>query len=151
MSADFPVLTALLSSAGLKLVDVGGRGSPFPPFMILAPLADLFVVEPDRVEADRLEQQLPGQTAVAWRSVTVLREAIAAQRGEAPLFLTTAPGMSSLLEPDPAVTGRYYLRRKFDVVQAVSYVSREVGSKARRRGIHDDVLSVSYADRRQLE
>ena len=106
-SDDFPVLTALFSSAGLKLVDVDGRGSAFPPFMILAPLADLFVVEPDRVETDRLEQQLPGQ--LAWRSITVLREAIAADRGEKRLFLTAAPGMSSLLEPDPSVTSRYYL------------------------------------------
>ena len=41
------------------------------------------------------------------------------------------------------------LSAEFD--QAVRYVSRDVVNKARRHGIHDDVLSASHADRRQLE
>ena len=99
---DYPVLTELLHDAGIKLVDIGGRGSAFATFIPLAPLADYYVSEPDYAEAQRLKQQLP--LKAPWRSVTVLSEAVASVRGHAPLYLTSELGMSSLLKPNLEVT-----------------------------------------------
>jgi len=109
-----PALTSLLSAAGLKLVDIGGRRSSFPELVTLAPFADYYVSEPDPVEAAHLSEHLARD--LPWRSVTVMADAIGSRRGPATLYVTREPGMSSLLEPDVQVTRRFYLSDRFDVV-----------------------------------
>jgi FkbM family methyltransferase len=108
-----PTLTSLLQGADVKLVEIGGRGSTFPDLVTLAPFAHYYVSEPDASEAARLADHLNG---IGWRSVTVLTDAIGLACGDATLFHTAEPGMSSLLEPDPEVARRFYLRDKFRVV-----------------------------------
>lgn len=109
-----PALTSLLNAAGLKLVDIGGRRSSFPELVTLAPFADYYISEPDPAEAAHLSVHLTRD--LPWRSVTVMAEAMGSRRGPATLYVTREPGMSSLLEPDPQVTRRFYLGDRFDVV-----------------------------------
>ena len=111
--ARFPVLAALFDRADLAFVDVGGRGSGLKNLLSLAPYASYFVSEPDTAEARRLAEVLPAEQS--WRRVTVFAEALASRRGDATLRLTAKAGLSSLLEPDPEVTGRYFNGSKFTV------------------------------------
>src|SRR6185369_15466582 len=106
------VLSALLEESGLKIVDIGGRGKAIGSN--LATFSEYFVSEPEAEEADRLRHTLPLEAP--WRRVIVMPEAIAARIGEAHLYLTHEPGMSSLLEPDPKETSRLYLHDSFSVV-----------------------------------
>jgi len=115
---DLPVLAALLGDAGLKFVDIGGRDAAFQGLVPLASLAHYYVSEPDVAEAKRLRELLPRVTP--WRSVTVIDRAMASRPGEASLHLTSSPGMSSLLEPNPEVTRRYCLAHKYGVQSVVN-------------------------------
>jgi FkbM family methyltransferase len=130
-----PTLAPILAGADLKLVDIGGRGSALPQLLPLAPFASYFACEPDREEAERLKEQLPKE--VAWRSVTVMTEAIASREGDAPLYLTAAPGMSSLLEPDPIVAGRFSLEGKFKVERTTTVPTIPLDTAASRYGFED--------------
>ena len=132
---DVPVLAALLAAAGLKFVDVGGRGSAFGALLPLAPFADYYVSEPDAAEAERLQRQLP--LDAPWRSVTVLSAAVGSRQGEARLHLTLKPGMSSLLEPDPEVTRRFFTEGVFRVVDAVTVPVVPLDTAASRYGFTD--------------
>ena len=132
---DYPALAALLRDAAIKLVDVGGRGSAFAPLLPLAACADYYVSEPDRIEAERLKRQLPLEAP--WRTVTVLTEAIASRVGEAQLYLTSPPGMSSLLEPNPEVTKRFYLEEKFRVVETMTVPTIPLDEAASHYGFAD--------------
>ena len=116
---DLPVLTRVLSEADLKFVDIGGRGAAFPPLLPFARFARYYVFEPDVPEAARLEEEFA--LTQTWRSVVVIAEAVGRARGTASLYLTENPGMSSLLEPDPAVVRRLCVWRKFRV-ESVSQV-----------------------------
>ena len=130
-----PTLSGLLGEVGLKFVDIGGRGSAFAPLVPLAPLADYFVSEPDQDEADRLTQQLPLEAP--WRSVRVFAQAIASTGRDAPLFLTAKPGMSSLLEPDPRVAGRFYSHSTFKVVRTTRVPTVPLDDAASEYGFSD--------------
>lgn len=110
----YPVLSELLTGADLKLVDIGGRGEAFAGAATLARFAHYYVSEPDTAEAARLAEALSKETP--WRGLTVFVEAIALQGGAATLRLTREPGMSSLLEPDARVAGRYWIAHKFELV-----------------------------------
>jgi FkbM family methyltransferase len=108
-----PVVSGLLERAGLKFVDIGGRGSGLKNLLSLARYAHYYVSEPDAAEAGRLGDTLPAEQP--WQATTIFGDAIASRRGEAQLYVTREPGMSSLLEPDSAVTGRYFQANKFEV------------------------------------
>jgi FkbM family methyltransferase len=129
------VLTEWLGRVGLTFVDIGGRGAAFPPLASLAPFADYFVSEPDAAEAARLSDTLVGQSD--WRTVTVLNEAMASQSGDATLWITEQPGMSSLLEPDPRVTSRFYLGPKFAVANKQMVPTTSLDAAAKRYGFED--------------
>jgi len=133
--AECTVLSSLLGGAGIKLVDIGGRGSALSALAPLASFADYYASEPDRAEAERLTRQLPLEAP--WRTVTVLSEAIASRRGEAQLYLTNQPGMSSLLEPDPAVTGHFYLSGKFEVMGTTTVPTVPLDEAASHYGFAD--------------
>ena len=129
---DLPVISALLQDADLTLVDIGGRGSAFYPFMTLAPFAHYVVSEPDAGEAARLRDQLP--RAAPWRMVTVMTEAIASRRGIADLHVASEPGMSSLLEPDQKVTARFHLASKFKIESVVEVPTLPLDDAAAQYG-----------------
>lgn len=107
-----PTLQCLFMEADLKFVDIGARGSAVPQLMPLAPFAHYYAFEPDPSEAERLAALLPER----WRGVTVVPIAIGSLEGEATLFVTRAPGLSSLLCPDVSVTGRFFKGNEFEVV-----------------------------------
>jgi FkbM family methyltransferase len=134
-AAKFPVMNALLDEAGMKLVDIGGRGSALPALLCLAPFSGYYVSEPDRQEAERLQQHLP--LRAPWRAVTVFREAIASRHGEATLYVTAEPGMSSLLEPDVQVTRRFYLGNKFTVESTINVPTVSLDEAAAQYGFGD--------------
>ena len=108
-----PALFAYLSRAGITLVDVGGRGGAVGQLHSIAEIARYVTCEPDPEEARRLAETLP--TEQPWRAVTVVPEGIASRTGTATLYLTDRAGMSSLLEPNDAITQRFYLHQKYRV------------------------------------
>ena len=130
-----PALTSLLSAAGLKLVDIGGRRSSFPELVTLAPFADYYISEPDSAEAAHLSEHLTRD--LSWRSVTVIGEAIGSRRGPGTLYVTRQPGMSSLLEPDPGVTRRFYLGDRFEVVSTTTVPVLPLDDAAERYAFTD--------------
>lgn len=134
-SNDLPVLTRLLSEADLKFVDVGGRGDAFPPFLPFAHLARYYVFEPEVTEAARLEEEFAQEQT--WRSVVVMAEAVGRSRGLANLYVTENPGMSSLLEPDPAVVRRLCVWRKFGVQSVLQVPVVPLDEAAERHGFLD--------------
>jgi FkbM family methyltransferase len=134
-AAKFPILNALLDEAGIKLVDIGGRGSAMPAVLCLASFAGYYVSEPDREEAERLRQHLA--LRAPWRTLTVFPDAIASRRGEATLYVTAEPGMSSLLEPDVHITRRFYLGNKFNVEATVTVPTVPLDEAAAQYGFSD--------------
>lgn len=138
LSDRYPVLRELLTEAAPTLVDVGGRGEAFTPLRPLAPFSRYVVSEPDEVEARRLAEALP--QAWPWRGVEVITEAIASTRGPVTLRITATPGMSSLLEPDPAVTGRFYLGHKFAVRSEITVPAIPLDDAAAQHGFEDAVF-----------
>jgi FkbM family methyltransferase len=132
---DLPVLTRWLEAAALSFVDIGGRGRAFDGVVPLARFARYYVSEPDQREADRLREELPRQAP--WQGVTIINEAIASRPGPADLYLTSSPGMSSLLEPDADVAARFYLAGKFAVESVVSVPTVTLDAAAERYGFAD--------------
>lgn len=133
--AGLPVLSGLMERAGLKLVDIGGRGGGFKSLFTLGPYAHYYVSEPDAGEAARLAEVLPADSR--WRDVTVFSEAIASWRGDAKLHITRHPGMSSLLEPDPEVTAPFFNLRKYDVERIETVSTIPLDEAAERHGFTD--------------
>jgi FkbM family methyltransferase len=133
-----PALRALLEPDGFRVVDVGGRGSALPAIAPFAPLAHYYSFEPDADEADRLRTSLPAETA--WRSVTVVPAALAETEGTAHLHLTERAGMSSLLDPNPEVAGRFYESRAFAVRATVEVPTLGLDAAAARYGFTDAAL-----------
>jgi FkbM family methyltransferase len=114
---ELPTLAPALAHVGLTLVDVGGRGDAVPELVALAPFAHHVVCEPDAQEAERLAEQLRGSP---WRRATVIREALAAAEGQATLFLTREPGLSSLLRPRADTVARLPFADRFEVASTVN-------------------------------
>ena len=131
----YPALSAVLAGADLKFVDIGGRGEAFPGLPALAEFSGYYVSEPDTAEASRLREQLP--LAANWRSVTVFSDAIAARHGDSTLYVTRRPGMSSLLEPDPAVAGQFYLADAYEVVDEIQVPTMTLDAAATRYGFEN--------------
>ena len=131
----YSALSAVLADAGLKFVDVGGRGEAFPGIVTLAEFAHYYVSEPDGAEAARLRERLP--LAANWRGVTVFTDAIAARPGTALLHVTQRPGMSSLLEPDASVADQFYLGEAYAVVNKVPVSTITLDAAAARYEFED--------------
>jgi FkbM family methyltransferase len=129
-----PVLVSLLQDADLQFVDIGARGRPRPELVALAPYARLVAIEPDEEEARRLADT---QNDGSWRAHTVVQAAIGRRVGEATLHKTASPGMSSLLEPDPAVYTRFVNADAFEVVGSASVRTVPLDLAARQYGFED--------------
>lgn len=130
-----PALRTLFEAARIQVVDLGARGTAYGPLTALAPFTHYVACEPDAPEAERIQRELTEQAH--WRAVTVMTEAIAAERGSATLFITNEPGMSSLLEPDPLVAGKFYLARKFRVASTATVPTLPLDEAAARYGFED--------------
>jgi FkbM family methyltransferase len=130
-----PVLSALLDRAALGFVDIGGRGAGFKNLFMLAPYAHYFVCEPESAEASRLREILP--TEGRWRAVTVFGDAIASRRGEAALYITRRPGMSSLLQCDAEVTAPFFNLDRYDVERIETVSTIPLDEAAERHGFTD--------------
>lgn len=129
-----PALVALLERTPLTFVDVGGRGSSLTQLWSLARMARYVTCEPDRSEVAGLTARLSDE---GWRAVTVVPEALASRPGETTLYLTNRPGMSSLLEPDPAVCRRFPMGGNFDVTGTVVVPAVPLDVAASRDGFAD--------------
>jgi FkbM family methyltransferase len=129
---DLPALTALFQAAGFTLVDIGGRRAPVRDLRMLSPFSHYVTCEPDQEEADRL-----AEGSSTWRKLTVVGEAIAANAGEAVLYITRKPGMSSLLEPDPAVAQQFCIAGTFNVERTVTVPTLPLDTAAIKYGFAD--------------
>lgn len=135
-----PALKELFRKAEIKILDVGARGGPQPQWAALAPFAHLYLVEPDAEEAERLEAGFEAEGQ--WRSVTIIREALGSKSGEAMLYVTRYPGLSSLLEPDDDRVGIYFPTSAD--FKKESREAWEVGHKARVSLTTLDEAAVKY-------
>lgn len=109
------MLASRFAQTGLTLVDIGGRRSVVRELRLLAPFAHYVTCEPDRDEAARLADA----HRHAWHQFTVVPAAIGGSIGDAPMYVTKKAGMSSLLEPDPAVVQRFVRSDRFEVIGSV--------------------------------
>jgi FkbM family methyltransferase len=135
IAEQYPALFLRFRDAGLKLVDIGGRGAPMPSLDPLAAVGHYYTCEPDAEEAARLSASFTGECR--WRGVTVIPDAIASHRGEAQLHITAQPGMSSLLRPDEAVARKFALASKFAVARSVAVNTIPLDDAARQYGFAD--------------
>jgi FkbM family methyltransferase len=131
---ELPTLAPALARAGLTLVDIGGRGDAVRELVALAPFAHHVVCEPDAHEADRLEEQLRGS---AWRRATVIREALAPAEGQATLFLTREPGLSSLRRPRADVVAQLPFGERFEIADTREVATLPLDSAAEKYGFTD--------------
>jgi FkbM family methyltransferase len=132
---DCPALAGILSNTGITLVDIGARDSALKQFRLLAPFASYYACEPDVQEAERLRLELPDQ--FPWRAAVVIGEAIASRQGQTVLYLTRQPGMSSLLETDLRVAGRYCVGPKFEPASQVLVPAIPLDEAAVKYGFRD--------------
>lgn len=126
-------LARLFDDAELRLVDIGARGAPPPPLARLAQHSHLYAFEPEAEEVGRLESGAPSE----WASVTLVPEAIASVGDRATLHVTSHPGMSSLLPPDPEVFERYWKAASFEVVSTQEVPTTPLDAAADRYGFAD--------------
>lgn len=99
-------LKKFFQAADLRILDVGARGGPFSEWAPLAPFTHLFVCEPDKEEAERINNDLLSQGS--WNKVTIIPAAFGLSGREAILNITRYPGLSSLFEPNHALIAEYF-------------------------------------------
>ncbi len=131
------MVRAAFEDAGLKIVDVGARPLPKkdpPDLKNLAPFAHLFAFEPNLEAAEELESA--GHRSL-WREVTVVPKAVSSREGDATLYQTSAPGGSSLLEPDPEVLSRFRFADALSVVSQTKVPTISLDSAAVEYGFED--------------
>ncbi len=117
-------LKAFFLRATLRILDVGARGGPLKHFQAFAPFAHLFLCEPEKNEADKLEEKMKRKGT--WRDVTIIREALGTNHMPSRLFITRQPGLSSLFSVNEEVVSAYYspsgkgLPEEWEVVDGIS-------------------------------
>jgi len=127
-----PALADAFRTAGFTFVDVGGRREVVRELRMLSPFAHYVTCEPDRAELERLGEDLQG-----WRRLTVVPAAIASREGVATLHVTKKPGLSSLLEPDLQIAGRFPSSEKYEVVHTIPVPTLPLDVAAERYGFTD--------------
>ena len=130
-----PTLSELLHEAGFELVDIGARGGAIGPLLPLAPFSHYYACEPDEETHGTLVTQLRAQAD--WRSVTLIPAAIGSSPGNAALYLTRKPGLSSLLGPNRAVTQRFFPGGEFDVVDTTTVPTVTLEQAAQEYGFDE--------------
>lgn len=96
-------LQQLLGQETLRVLDIGARGELAPRFRPLAGHVEIVGFEPNAEECDRLNAALRGS---AWRAARVLPYAVGRTAADRPFYVTVAPELSSLLEPNTVEVGR---------------------------------------------
>lgn len=129
------VLYKLFSDANFKLVDIGARGGAMPQLVVLAPFSHYFACEPDPDEASRLTSLM--RESAPWREITVIRQAIASQKGQATLYITNQPGLSSLLQPNFKVIRRYFSDDGYNIRQKIAVSAITLDHAAEIYGFSD--------------
>lgn len=130
---DLPVLTARFQKTGFTLVDIGGRNTVVRELRLVSPFAHYVTFEPDRTEAGRLAETHDGE----WQKFTVVPAAIAGRAGDAELYVTQKPGMSSLLEPDMAVVDRFARAQRFQTIRTETVPTLPLDAAASTHGFAD--------------
>jgi FkbM family methyltransferase len=129
-----PLIQALPGDFTLTLVDVGSAGGLNTRWAPFAPLLSSVLFDPREPEATGSFGR--GRT----RTYPV---ALGDKAGEAPLYLTGMPNMSSFLRPDPAVFGRFGKKEADSSVVSTEMVPVErLDELVRRDGFQPDVLKV---------
>lgn len=131
-----PLLRSVFTDAGIKLVDIGAGGNPKREMVALAPVAHFFACEPDEERAQALVAKMTGGDG-GWRDLTVIREAMASQEGEATLYETAKPGWTSLLRPDPRVGSQYLPNGAYQVVSETTVSTITLDQAAARYSFED--------------
>lgn len=131
-------IARLLDEADFTIVDIGAREGVRPEMRVLAPFGSLVACEPEAEEAKRLQAQLAEE--LPWRNVIVLPVAIADTTGTATLHVSTRPGMSSLLPPNPDVVARYYKSTAFTVGTTQEVPTMRLDEAAAEYGFSDASL-----------
>ncbi|PIR69966.1 MAG: hypothetical protein COU47_00850 [Candidatus Niyogibacteria bacterium CG10_big_fil_rev_8_21_14_0_10_46_36] len=109
-----PSIIGLFKKANLKIMDIGGRGGASKLFHGFESCMDLSISEPDSVAREDLKKILKKE---GWRKAIVIPEAIFSKEGEATLYITRQPGLSSLLESDRDSLSLFNVAHsKFDIV-----------------------------------
>lgn len=96
-------LSRFLDGHDLRVLDIGARGDLAVRFRPVAGNTEVIGFEPDAAECKRLRDQL---VAAGWRGARVLPYAVGETRAARPFYVTEAPELSSLLEPNPALATR---------------------------------------------
>jgi len=104
-------------------------------FLILAPFSHYYACEPDGDEAKRLPAKLKADGP--WRAITVFPEALSSNEGQATLYITKQPGLSSLLQPNYAVVNTYYHGDEFRIDSTASVSTISLERAAERHGFSD--------------
>lgn len=113
-----------LATCPITVLDVGARGGIPAELEALRSHLHLVAMEPDRAEAQRLEQ---GFRNLGLLSATVLPEAGGPAGGEYTLHVTRDPGRSSLFEPNPEVASRYSEGALYEVARRISFRTTPLG------------------------
>jgi FkbM family methyltransferase len=94
----YPNLYHFLFNSKLALIDVGGRGGIVSAISLASKFSDIYVVEPENMAAKEL--RLKGRVDSVEKNYVVIESALASTPGPAKLFVTSSPGLDSILEPN---------------------------------------------------
>lgn len=108
-------LIQLFSDAEIKVLDIGARGGEQKDLSPLAPFSKLYLVEADRKEARKLNLSY---STSPWKETVVIPLAIGVRKNSY-LYLTSKPGLSSLLKPNDVVVGKFFNSVEWDVKKRV--------------------------------
>ena len=125
-------LSRLFDGAEMIIADIGARGGVFNfgNLELIEPWTHYVAFEPDKSEIDQIETVL--QQEKKWKTVTIVPYAISSHEGHSKLFITHQPGLSSLIEPDPIVTGIYDKGPLFAIDKEVEVPTIRLDNAAKR-------------------
>jgi len=95
-----------LNQYDIQILDIGAHGGELAQFRNLASVITYIACESDEQEANRLRKTVNQDSG--WKNINVISDALAQKKGEADLYLTKQPGLSSLLKPDEKVFQQFY-------------------------------------------
>ena len=137
----------LFKLADFAILDIGARGGAPEWTTPLAPYTRYFACEPDPAAAALLKAALG--TAHAWKSVTIVQQALAEPPGPTKLYVTRHTGMSSLLKPNLEVVNTFGLENEFTIEHEVTVSAVTLREAAARYGFED--LSLIKVDTQGTE
>ena len=116
----------VLKTTGVGIIDVGARDGISPMFYPAASLCDVVGFEPDRAEAQRLQDASNGSSR--FKSLTYLPWALGETDQERILNLCRSGGVSSFYRPNRAFLDRFPDASRFDIMRTISVPVRSLDS-----------------------